>query len=30
MKFEDYSGIFSSSKWKYRDQVEAEVYTVKS
>lgn len=30
MCFEDNSGIFSSNKWKYRDQVEAEILTVKT
>jgi hypothetical protein len=30
MNFEDTAGIFSSKKWKYRDQVDAEVLSVKS
>jgi hypothetical protein len=29
MNFEDTSGIFASNKWKYKDQVEAELFTVK-
>ena len=30
MNFEDTSGIFSSNKWKFKDQVEAQILTVKS
>ncbi len=30
MSFQDNSGIFSSKKWKFRDQLEAQILTVKS
>ena len=30
MSFEDASGFFSKEKWKYRDQVEGQILTVKN
>lgn len=30
MHFQDQAGVFSGNKWKYRDQIQAEILSVKS